>query len=103
MSRFDAAIDRLHNRLFAQFGDEAVLRGAEPCTVVMTRNVQLIGEHGQVEQVVTTAAMLASMAPRKGDPLNVTTGVAAGAWMLDAPMSGADPSLPEWVVVERQA
>lgn len=87
------AFSRASSRLFAHFGEEAVFRG-EPASVVLSHNVQLLGEHGELDRLVTTASLPAALAPRKGDSLVV----GAESWTLDAPLRGG-ADLVEWVLV----
>ena len=100
MSRAEALLARANNRLFAHFGDEAVLRISEPVTVVVAQNVAVMGEYGQVERLVTTATFRDAAAPRARDPLHILTGAAAGLWRLDEPTKrdGAE-GVREWVLV----
>lgn len=91
----------MNNRLFAHFGEEAVLRGDEPVTVIVSRNVELLGEHGELDRVVTTATFDEATAPRARDPLLVLTGECAGAWRLDAPMaSDRAADQREWILLK---
>lgn len=84
MTRASDAFARMHLRLFAHYGEEAVLRGAEPVTVVVSENVELLGEDGLVAQVVTTAAFKATDDPRPGDALTVR----GQPWKLDRILRG---------------
>lgn len=89
------AFSRASSRLFAHFGEEAVFRGGpDTVVVVLSRNVELIGENGQVDRLVTTASLPASLNPRKGDPLVV----GMESWTLDAPLRGA-ADMVEWVLL----
>lgn len=99
MSRLGAATARANDRLFAHGGDEAVLRVNEPQTVIVSGNVEIFGDHGLVEQMVTTATFNASAAPRARDPLTILTGEHAGSYVLDKPVErkGAS-SVREWIL-----
>lgn len=91
----------MNGRLFAHFGDEAVLRGDEPVTVIVSSNVELVGEHGIVDRVVTTATFGEAAAPRARDTLLVLTGECAGAWRLDVPLpSDRAADQREWVLLK---
>lgn len=95
MSRASAAFTRARNRLSAHLGDEAVLRGEPtPVVVIISRNVELLGEDGVVDRVVTTAAIPAERAPAAGDSLVV----GAESWTLDVPLR-SDADLPQWVLL----
>lgn len=100
MSRTAAALARANSRLFAHFGEEAVLRGGEPITVVVAQNVAIMGEYGQVERLVTTATFHDAVVPRARDTLHIVSGPAAGVWRLDEPTkrNGAE-GVREWVLV----
>lgn len=84
MSRASAAFARMHDRLFAHLGEEAVLRDGEPAIVVVTENVELLGDYGQVAQTVTTATFPVSQTPHPGDALTV----AGQAWQIDRILRG---------------
>ena len=95
MSRASASASRARSRLLAHYGDEAVLRGeSDPVLVVISNNVELIGEDGLVDRVVTTAAIPVERQPRAGDSLLV----GSDAWTLDAPLR-SDADLPEWILL----
>lgn len=95
MSRASAASSRACTRILAHWGDEAVLRGERGTVmVVLSHNVELIGEDGLVDRVVTTASIPAQYRPAAGDTLDV----GGEAWTLDAPLRG-DADLPEWVLL----
>lgn len=90
------AFSRASSRLFAHFAEEAFFRGAvEPVFVVISREVQILGEYGQVERVVTTATLASSLAPKKGDALTFS----GEAWTLDAPLRGDRADVVEWVLL----
>lgn len=93
MTRASDAFARMHLRLFAHYGEEAVLRGAEPTTVVVSDNVELIGEDGLVAQVVTTATFKAADAPRPGDALTAR----GQPWEIDRTLRG-DANIIECVL-----
>lgn len=84
MSRTGAAFSRAATRLGAHFGDEAVLRAGEPVVAIISEGVELIGEYGQVAQLVTTATLMAATAPHTGDALTV----GATAWIIDSILRG---------------
>ena len=95
MAGASVAFHRARSRLLAHLGDEAVLRGGpDPVMVIISRNVELIGEDGLVDRVVTTAAIPAECRPAAGDSLVV----GADVWALDAPLR-SDADLSEWVLV----
>lgn len=95
MSRASAAFSRANNRLSALLGDEAVLRGEpDQVLVIISRNVELLGESGVVDRVVTTAAIPAGRFPKAGDSLVVGD----EAWTLDVPLQ-SDADLPQWVLL----
>ena len=95
MARASAAFSRARNRLFAHLGEEAVLSSHPiPVLAVISRNVELIGEDGLVDRVVTTATLPEECAPRAGDSLMV----GADVWTLDAPLR-SDADVPEWVLL----
>ncbi|MDX9717241.1 MAG: hypothetical protein RBT67_07700 [Thauera sp.] len=100
MARTDAALARANNRLFAHFGEEAVLRGGERITVVVSQNVAIVGEYGQIESLATTATFSAANKPRARDTLHILAGPSAGLWSLDEPTKrdGAHGVI-EWVLV----
>ncbi|THF61398.1 hypothetical protein E6C76_20155 [Pseudothauera nasutitermitis] len=103
MARAQAALDRANTRLFAHFAEEAVLRANDSLAVVITDGVEILGEYGQVEQLVTTAAFLAGAAPRAGDRLTVLTGPHAGAYTLDKPVERpAAHGLREWILLPQK-
>lgn len=95
MSLSSGAFSRASSRLFAHFGEEAVFRGGPlPVQAVLSRNVELLGENGQVDRLVTTVNLPANLAPRKGDSLVV----GAESWTLDALLRGSG-DLVEWVLL----
>lgn len=93
MGSSTGAFNRAASRLFAHYGEEAVLRGAEPVLAVEVRNVELLGEYGQVEQLVTTVTLMASAGAKPGDPLTVGN----SAWVIDKPLRG-DGYTTEFIV-----
>lgn len=86
MSKLDAAFSRANDRLFAAFGDEAVLRVDEPVVAVISRNVKLTDDYGEVARTVTTATLMRASNPQKDDPLTV----GGESWVLDAEQDGDD-------------
>lgn len=87
-----AAFSRAASRLFAHFGEEALLRGL-PVTVVVSDNVQLVGEHGEVVQLATTVALAAADTPKIGDAIAFRN----RAWVLDQ-LLRSDGHTAEFVV-----
>lgn len=75
---------RMHNRLFASIGKEAVLRAIDPCKVSITNGVGIAGEYGEISAYRTVAEILyAGIAkPKKGDALVVGD----ATYLLDAEM-----------------
>ena len=95
MASSSGAFSRAASRLFAHFGEEAVFRGgATPIRAVLTRNVELIGDAGHVERVVTTATLQATLKPHRGDTLVI----GAESWTLDSPLHG-DGDVTVWVLL----
>lgn len=94
-SRVAAAFERADDRLFAHYGEEAVLRSPPFVQVIRNEGVELIGEHGVVEQVVTTAWIRAADNPQAGDALVFENG---DAFTLDFPLSAPAASKREWVL-----
>ena len=75
---FDAALQRMHNRLFARLGEEAVLRGAVACRANIERNVVVNYEIGddkfvqsEMAAVVDVANLPSETNPKPGDALAV--------------------------------
>lgn len=99
-SRAASILARANDRLFAHFGEEAVLRTGEPVTVVVSQDVAIFGEYGQIERLVTTATFRDTVVPRARDTLHILTGSAAGLWRLDEPTkrNGAE-GVREWVLI----
>lgn len=95
MSRSSAAFSRARNRLVAHLGDEAFLRDEMlPVMVILSRNVEILGEDGVVSRVVTVADIPAEAHPQAGDALLV----GAESWTLDMPLEG-DHDSPQWVLL----
>lgn len=95
MSRIAGSFGRARNRLLFHGGEQAVLRGEPvPVLVIISRNVELIGEDGIVDRVVTAAAIPAERFPSAGDVLTIDH----ETWVLDAPLR-SDADLPQWVLV----
>lgn len=66
----DIAFARMHRRLFARLGREALLRGvATP--VIIDRDVDIFGEHGEIVGRRDTATIPSEALPKKGDALTV--------------------------------
>lgn len=93
MSRTAAAFARMHDRLFAHFGEQAVLRMSEPVEAVISSEVQLVGDYAPVPQQITAATLRASVNARQGDRL----AVGGQMWELDAQHSG-DADVQTWVL-----
>ena len=75
-----SAFSRMHNRLFARLGEQAVLRGNTPCLANIERGVVVATEIGdpkfyqsEYAQVVDIANILSEHAPKPGDSLTVGT------------------------------
>lgn len=96
-SRAAAAQARGTQRLLAHFGEGAFLRSGERVTVVITRAVELYGDGGVVDRVVTTASFLPSASPRARDALVLEDG--GEQFLLDFPLERGDKYLVDWVLV----
>ncbi|HRQ59781.1 MAG TPA: hypothetical protein PLN31_20395 [Azoarcus taiwanensis] len=86
------AFSRANLRLFAHFGEEALLRG-QPVQLVVSENVQLVGEHGEVVQVATTVTLRATDSGKVGDAVAFRS----KSWVLDQQLRG-DGFSTEFVV-----
>lgn len=64
------AFARMHRRLFARLGQEALLRGT-PTRVIVEHGVAVTGEYGQVSGYRSFATIPAADAPKVGDALVV--------------------------------
>lgn len=64
------AFTRMHDSLFAHLGREALLRGI-PTRVIVDRDVETIGEHGEIVGRQDTATLPSEVLPKKGDALTV--------------------------------
>lgn len=64
------AFERMHSRLFARLGREALLRGS-PTVVIIERGVAVTGEYGQVTGHRTFGTLPIADAPKVGDALVV--------------------------------
>jgi len=93
MSLASSAFTRAGHRLFAHFGEAAVLRDGEPVLAVLADGVHIVGEYGQVSQLVTTVTLMAATGAKVGDPITLGT----TAWVLDALLRGDGHTL-EFVV-----
>lgn len=62
------AFARMHQRLFARLGQEALLRGI-PTPVIIEHGVAVTGEYGQVTGYRSFATIPVAMAPKVGDVL----------------------------------
>ncbi|HPR06766.1 MAG TPA: hypothetical protein PLI17_09060 [Denitromonas sp.] len=81
MARSDAAFASLHTRLFALYGDEAVLRGTEPTNAIITNGVDIVGEYATEARSVTTADLPAAAAAKVGDALAVRRDPLSDVWV----------------------
>jgi hypothetical protein len=101
MARSSSAFDRLESALHRQYGDAARLRGSEAVTVVISHNVQLIGDAGEYGEVVSTARFLPSLILGAGDDLHVLgdEGELLETYVLDRPLAGKGNTV-EWVLRE---
>lgn len=64
------AFVRMHRRLFARLGQEALLRGL-PTSVIIDNAAQVYGEYGQATGYRTVATLPIDPLPRVGDALIV--------------------------------
>lgn len=64
----EAAFARMHQRLFARLGREALLRG-EPTRAIVEHGVAVSGEYGQVVAYRSFATLASADAPKAGDSL----------------------------------
>lgn len=62
---------RMHERLLAHLGVEAVLRGDTPCRVNVERDVEVLGEYGQVAARRTMLHVPSDLTPKSGDAVVV--------------------------------
>lgn len=60
------AFTRMHTRLLARLGQEALLRGL-PTTVIVEHGVAVTGEYGQVTGYRSFATFPSAAAPKVGD------------------------------------
>lgn len=66
----ETSFERMHRRLFARLGREALLRGvATP--VIIDRDVDIVGEHGEIVGRRDTATFPSDTQPKKGDALTL--------------------------------
>ena len=86
-----SAFQRMHDRLFARLGEQAVLRGSVACVVNIERNVTVQYEIGdpkfyqsEYAQVVDIANIKSSDHPAHGDALVLASGE---AYVVDAVMA----------------
>lgn len=86
---------RMHTRLFAAIGTEAVLRGADPCKVSVSRGVAIAGEYGEVGSYRTVVEVMYAGVdkPKKGDALTAGT----DSYVMDAELSD-DGYTAKWIV-----
>ncbi len=73
------AFERMHRRLFARLGQEALLRGLAT-TVIVEHGVAVTGEYGQVAGYRSFATLPADPLPKVGDALVVD----GKSWAIDA-------------------
>lgn len=102
MARSSSAFDRLETALHRHYGDAALLRNGVPVTVVISHNVQLVGDQGSFGDVVSTARFLPDVETFGEDPLQVLEydgGPVVSAWVLDRPLDGKGNTV-EWVLRE---
>jgi hypothetical protein len=71
MSVFAAAQARATTRLLAHVGENAVLRGSEPCEAAIQHGIVVEGLYGEVSVYRTVAFISESLNPRAGDTLTV--------------------------------
>ncbi len=64
------AFERMHSRLFARLGREALLRGL-PTVVILEHGVAVTGEYGAVAGYRSFATIPNAAAPKVGDALVV--------------------------------
>lgn len=62
---------QMHQRLFARLGEQAVLRGSDACTVVLSHGVAITGEEGELIGYRDIAEVLISDKPKVGDTLTI--------------------------------
>lgn len=72
---------RAAERILARMGQDAFLRGTEPCRVHIARDVEVTGTYGEVVGKRDIATMLPIMAPKQGDALVI----GAQSWIVDSP------------------
>lgn len=73
------AFERMHQRLFARLGQEALLRGLAT-TVIVEHGVAVTGDYGQVTGYRSFATLPADPLPKVGDALVVD----GKSWAIDA-------------------
>lgn len=88
-----AVFDRLHARLFARLGEEAVLAGV-PCRVLLAHGVEQLGDYGRVVARVTVATISQSLVPAQGQTLEVL----GSTYKLDA-LLRADAHVADYVLI----
>lgn len=62
---------RMHERLFAHLGEEAVLRGSTPCRVNVERDVEVMGQYGEVAARRTLIHIPAALNPKSGEVITI--------------------------------
>lgn len=84
---FQSVLERMHNRLLARLGEQAVLRGAVACSVNIERGIVIDYENGddkfqrsEYSAVVDIANVASSLNPKPGDSLTV----GAESFIIDA-------------------
>ncbi len=86
------AFARMHARLFARLGQEALLRG-QPTAALIEHGVEIIGEYGQIAGFRSVATLPVASEPKKGDALTVE----GKTWILDA-VDKNDGYTTDWVL-----
>lgn len=71
---------RMHDRLLAHLGNEAVLRGTEDCKVNVEHGVGVQGEYGEVVAFKTMAYVPTNLSPRIGNTLLIE----GKTWVIDS-------------------
>lgn len=95
-----AAFKRLHDRLLAHLGEEAILRGVTPCKVNVIRDEQVT--QGDVTFERTTVTLLNILTPVPGDTVDLidTDGTVLESFVLEGPMLTTNGIISKFVVRE---
>lgn len=72
------AFERMHQRLFARLGQEALLRGL-PTVIILEHGVAVTGEYGEVTAFRSFATLPSAAAPKVGDALTSD----GKGWIID--------------------